>query len=90
MEQLKGAGYEIPSLIHPTAYVSPSAQIQERTIILPKAVVHTNARIEQSAIIGIGALVDHDAIIRRFNHILPGGIVSAYKEVELFASQPGS
>ena len=36
---LKDCGYNIPMLIHPTAYISPDAKIAEGCIIRAKAVV---------------------------------------------------
>ena len=69
------------SLIHPLAYVSPSAEIGVGSIILPGAVIHTNAKIGCGCIISIGALIDHDAEIGDYCHINTGAVVSAGAKV---------
>lgn len=71
-------GYEIPVLIHPSAYVSPSAGIGIGTVVEPMAVINTNTTIEEGCIIGIGSRVDHEAHIGKFSHVNTGAIVMAY------------
>lgn len=75
-------GYEVPVLIHPTAYVSPSAQLAAGTVVEPKAVINTNAVIGEGAIISIGALVDHDTRIGKYAHVNTGAIVKSFGKVE--------
>jgi len=73
----KKLGFHIPALVHPRAYVSPSATIEEGVIILPNAVVNTCSKIKPGSIIGIGCLVDHDVIIGEYCHINTGAIIMA-------------
>ena len=76
-EKLREAGFEIPTLIHPTAYVSPTADIEPGVVVLPKAAINSNAVIKQGSIIGMGSLIDHDVAIDEFCHINTGTIVKA-------------
>ena len=69
------------TLIHPQAYVSPSAEIGVGSVILPGAVIHTNAKIGCGCIISIGALIDHDAEIGDYCHINTGAVISAGTKV---------
>lgn len=71
----KRFGFLIPVLIHPEAYVSPSASVGEGTVILPKAVVHTGATIGKACILSIGSLTDHDCVLEDGVHLDCGAIV---------------
>ena len=62
--------------IHPSAIVSPSAQIGEGTVIMAGAVINADAKIGKHCIINTGATVDHDCVIEDFCHIAPGVHVS--------------
>lgn len=77
LEDLIDAGFSLPVLIHPTAYVSSSVEIGQGSIVCAKAVVHTNTVMEKGCIISIGALVDHDSFIGECSHINTGAIVKA-------------
>lgn len=46
INRLERAGYKIPVLIHPTAYVSRSAEIRKGTVIEPKAIVKAGISVE--------------------------------------------
>lgn len=58
---LKEAGYEIPVLIHPKAYVSASAVIKEGTVAEPMAVVNSEAIVEMGCLLCAGCVVNHNA-----------------------------
>lgn len=76
-ERLESVNAPLVSLIHPNAYVSPSALICEGTIILPGAIVHSNVKIGKGCIVSIGALIDHDAVIDDYCHINTGAVIGA-------------
>ena len=80
--QVKAAGGKIATLIHPTAYVSPSAVIGEGTVVEPKAVVNTHSQVGKGSIISVGAIVDHDTVLGDCCHINAGAIVKAGGQVE--------
>ena len=81
--QLSGMqGVKLVTLIHPTAYVSPSATIGKGTVVEPKAVINTNSRIGQGCIISVGTIIDHDCEIGDFCHINAGMICGAGSQVE--------
>lgn len=71
----KRFGFIVPILIHPEAYVSPSAAVGEGTVILPKAVVHTGANIGKACILSIGSLTDHDCMLEDGVHLDCGAII---------------
>ncbi|MEG0166423.1 MAG: acetyltransferase [Ruthenibacterium sp.] len=75
--ELDDAGYKVPTLVHPSAYVSPSATLGQGVVVLPHAVINTGTEIGAGSIINIGALVDHDCVIGVCCHLAPGAIVKA-------------
>lgn len=77
MEVLMEEGIAVPTLVHPSAYVSPTAVLGVGTVVLPRAVVNTGVAVGRGCIINIGALVDHDTIIEDGVHLSPGDIVKA-------------
>lgn len=84
LTQLKETGYEMPVLIHPTAYISKSAIIKPGTVVEPKAIVNTNAAIEEGCIISVGAIVDHDTQLEKYVHVNAGAIVKAGAIIEAY------
>ena len=60
------------TLIHRRVYVSPSASIDEGTVIMAGAIVQAGALIGKHCIVNTGATVDHDCIIGDYAHIAPG------------------
>lgn len=74
-EELKRYNYTIPILIHPTAYVSPDAQLSPGCIIRTHAVVSRYAKLGEGVIVNIGALIDHHCEIGEFSMILSGAVV---------------
>lgn len=82
LEELKKAGFQIPILVHPTAYISPSAVLEEGTVVEPKASVNSNAAIKKGCIISIGAIVDHDVVVGECAHVNAGAICKAGSVIE--------
>ena len=74
-------GISVPTLIHPRAYVSPTAILETGTVVLPMAVVNTGVTVKMGCIINIGALIDHDSVIEEGCHLAPGAIVKAENRI---------
>lgn len=69
------AGLKAQSILHPTAYISPSAECGAGCQILPKAVVHTNAQLAEHVLVNTAAIVEHDCIIGAHCHIATGAVL---------------
>jgi len=77
LDKLEQCGYHIPVLIHPTAYVSPSAEIAAGSFIEPMTVIHTEVVIGRGCIISAGTIVNHNSKIGSGCHLNCGTIVKA-------------
>ncbi len=70
-EKIKKAGFEIITLIDPSAKVSSSAKIDKGAMIMPGVIINADAHISQGAIINSGAVVEHDVLVGLYSHISP-------------------
>lgn len=68
-EQLQAAGFELATIIHPSAIVSPRAKIGTATVIMAGAIVGTEACLGKGVIINSGAIVDHHAQVHDYGHL---------------------
>ena len=80
--QLIEAGFEVPAIVHPTAVVSPSAQLGQGSFVMQRAVLNTNVTLGVGCLINSGAIVDHDSQIGDGAHIGLGSVVKANCQVE--------
>ena len=72
INQLQAAGYHLPALMHPTSWVSPSAQLGPASVVFALAAVQAQASIGMGAILNTGCSVDHGAQLADGVHICPG------------------
>lgn len=75
MLSLEAAGFALVTLVHPSAVVSPSAELGAGTLICPRAVINADARIGRGCIVNTGAIVEHDCKVGDFCHISPGAVL---------------
>lgn len=75
--RLEQEGFNIPVLIHPTAYISKSAVIEKGTVVEPQAIVNANSKVGKGCIISVGAIVDHDVVLENCVHVNAGAICKA-------------
>lgn len=77
----KETNCQIPSLVSPRAYISPSAKVMKGCIIEPMAVVHAACVLEEGCIISAGAVVNHDSTCGRGTHVDCNATVAGYAHV---------
>lgn len=81
MKRLAQAGIPLLTLVHASAYVSPTVQIEPGCMILPKAVVNTGCQVKCGCIINLGAVIDHGCILEEGVHVCLGAIVKAENRI---------
>ena len=82
INRIEESGGQLATLIHSTAYVSPTATIDLGTVILPHAIINTDVVVGKGCIINLGAIVDHGCILEEGVHIAPGAIVKGENWIE--------
>lgn len=75
-------GGQLATLIHTTAYVSPTASINSGTVILPHAIINADVVVGKGCIINLGAIVDHGCVLEEGVHICLGAIVKGENRIE--------
>jgi sugar O-acyltransferase (sialic acid O-acetyltransferase NeuD family) len=75
-ERLKLAGFRCPSVIHPRAYVEPTAVVGEGAQLFFNAYVGSEAKIGFGCIVNTGAILSHDCLLGDFVNISPGAILA--------------
>lgn len=63
------------SIIHPSASVSPTANLGSGVFVGPMAVIHSRARIADHAILNTATVIEHDCQIGENSHIAPGSVL---------------
>ncbi|MBU0633187.1 NeuD/PglB/VioB family sugar acetyltransferase [bacterium] len=72
----KDAGFELPTIISPRAYVSKHAKVDEGTIIMHDVIVNADVKIGKNCIINTKALIEHDVHVGDNCHISTGAILN--------------
>lgn len=73
---LENAGYVIPSIVSPRAYVSPHASIGPGSVVMHDALVNADVRVGANCIINTKALIEHDCRVGDHCHISTGAILN--------------
>jgi sugar O-acyltransferase (sialic acid O-acetyltransferase NeuD family) len=65
-------GFTAPCLVHPTAYISPSASLGPGCVVFAQGVINAETQVAVGGIINTGASVDHDCTLGEGVHLCPG------------------
>lgn len=63
-EKIKLRGYSLPTIVHPDAYISPTAQLGEGCIVKMLSIISSNTVIGNNVYIQSNAIVGHDVVIK--------------------------
>ncbi len=75
-EALRKAGFSCPSLVHPAAFIEPSAVLAEGAQVFPHGYVGSEATIGYGVIVNTGAIVSHDCLVGDYVNLSPGAILA--------------
>ena len=65
-------GFDMVSVVHPTAVVSSSARVGDGAMLLALAVVNANSELGDDVLVNTGAIVEHDCRIGDHVHVASG------------------
>lgn len=74
--QVLAAGLALATVVHPRAFVAPSASVGPGSAIMAGAIVGTCAQLGQGSIVNCGAVVDHHAVVEDFAHLGVGACMA--------------
>ncbi|MBQ7134747.1 UDP-N-acetylbacillosamine N-acetyltransferase [Campylobacter sp.] len=66
------SGFELITLIHPTAVIGNDVTIGNGSVVMPGAIINAKSTIGNGVIINSGAIIEHECTIGDFAHICPG------------------
>lgn len=64
------------TIVHPTAVVSPSAQLGRGVFVGPHAVINARAVIDDGVIVNTRVVIEHDCRVGVFAHIAPAAVLT--------------
>jgi len=75
-DKLLHNGFDIATLVHPSAVISPSATIETGTVIMPLVVINAKTVIGKGVILNTASVIEHENIIEDFVHISPNAALA--------------
>ena len=72
LDILRSFGYHLPPIVHPNAWVSPSATLGAGSVVFAQASLQAQASIGIGSILNTGCSVDHDSHLSDGVHVSPG------------------
>ena len=85
VERLRGQGFHLPAVVHPTAVVADGVSLGEGTVVFANCVVHPGTVLGDGCIVNTAATIDHDCRLGRGVHVAPGAHLGGHVTVGDFA-----
>lgn len=79
--KVKEKKYRLANVVHPMAWISPSAKLEQGSIVHAQSFISSDVLIEENTCIGPGVVIGHDCIVRRNCQIAPNVAFGGYCEV---------
>ena len=65
----RAAGFDLPTIVHPHAYLAHGAVAGAGVLVMARATVGTGSVLGEGALINAGAVLDHDCEVGPFAHV---------------------
>lgn len=72
LNALRDMGFALPVVVHPAAWVSPTATLGAATVVFAQVAINACARLGVGCIANTGSSIDHDAVLGDGVHVCPG------------------
>jgi sugar O-acyltransferase (sialic acid O-acetyltransferase NeuD family) len=79
--KLQGHGIPFARLIHPHAFVDPSAFIEAGSALYAGCVIDKGARVAANVLLNLGCIVSHDSEIGAHSFIAPGATIAGFAKI---------
>lgn len=80
-KRLRREGFELPPLVHPSAWVEPGVSVGDGTVICMGAMVATQASLGRACLLNTGCCVDHESSLGDIVHLAPRSVVAGRSHV---------
>ncbi len=81
-KRLLEAGYRVPSVVHPSAIISPSVSMGAGCLVLQGAIISTHTQLGMACLVNSGAIVDHDNVLCDGVHVNLHATIKAWCRLE--------
>jgi sugar O-acyltransferase (sialic acid O-acetyltransferase NeuD family) len=81
LDACREMGYELPSIVHPSAVVSRFATLEPGCVAFAQCAVNADAVLGAGCIVNTGATIDHDCVLGRGVHVCPGAHLAGSVQV---------
>ena len=75
-ERLNTFGFTCPTVIHPRAFVEPSAKLEEGGQLFFNSYIGSDTKIGFGCIVNTGVILSHDCVLEDYVNISPGAILA--------------
>jgi acetyltransferase EpsM len=80
-KEIAAVRFICPTVIHPTAFIEPSAVLGSGIQVFPHAYVGSQSRIGFGVIVNTSAIISHDCMIDDYTNISPGAVLAGEVKV---------
>ena len=74
-QRIRAADWQTPSLVHPRAWIAPSARVGVGSLVMAGAIVDRDASLGEACVLWPGACINHDAQIGANTFISPNSTI---------------